>query len=252
MRKGQAAGRDAILDYLKPRPGMRILDLACGPGTLTIPMALELNGDGEVVGVDLAEGMLATARRAVGGRSLPVRFLRMDLEHLQFPPSSFDACACGHGLHFLPNLGRTLGGIRRTLKPKARFGASVPLPDAPGAASEAFRTAMDGRLGPAPEQPDVVDTRRIVADTDQLSHAALAAGFRFAESETVEVEASWESPASFVELNANWWSLAARLEGLSEHVRELVLKEATEVVRATTGDGPFTTTVRANVLRAEA
>jgi len=43
-----------------------------------------------------------------------------------------------------------------------------------------------------------------------------------------------------------------RLEGLSEHVRELVLKEATEVVRATTGDGPFTTTVRANVLRAEA
>ena len=59
MRKGEAAGRDAVLDYLKPRPGMRILDLACGPGTLTIPMAKTLNGDGEVIGIDLAEGMVS-------------------------------------------------------------------------------------------------------------------------------------------------------------------------------------------------
>jgi len=46
MRKGQAAGRDAILDYLKPRPGMRILDLACGPGTLTKKTRIEVKGEG--------------------------------------------------------------------------------------------------------------------------------------------------------------------------------------------------------------
>ena len=52
MRKGQAAGRDALLDHVRARPGMRVLDLCCGPGTLTIPLARDLNGTGEVVGVD--------------------------------------------------------------------------------------------------------------------------------------------------------------------------------------------------------
>jgi SAM-dependent methyltransferase len=215
-------------------------------------MALDLNGDGEVIGVDLAEGMLAAARRAIGGRSLPVRFLRMDIEHLQFPPNSFDACACGHGLQFLSNLGRALAGVRRTLKSKARFAASAPLLDAANPAFAAFNAALDGRLGPGPEQPELATTRAVVADPDHLSHAALAAGFRHAESEIVEVEVNWDGPGSFVELNASWWSFAARLEGLSEHVRDLVLKEATEVVRTANGDGPFSTSARANVLRAEA
>jgi SAM-dependent methyltransferase len=254
MAKGQAAGRDAILDYLKPRSGMRILDLACGPGTLTIPMARALNGVGEVVGIDLADGMLEVARASLAGRSLPVRLLRMDIESLQFPLASFDAAGCGHGLHFLPNLGRALSGIRRVLKPRAHFAASVPAPDgggpkAPGALMQA---AIDARLGEGPPIPELDHTRAVLGDLDHLSHAALAAGFRFAEAETVEVETSWDSPAQYVTVNASWWSFARRLEGLSEHVRELVLKEVTDRLQEELGDGPITGVARANVLRAEA
>ena len=43
------------------RPGMRVLDLACGPGTISCALA-EFVEDGEVVGVDLSEQMIATAR----------------------------------------------------------------------------------------------------------------------------------------------------------------------------------------------
>jgi SAM-dependent methyltransferase len=253
MAKGQAAGRDAVLDYLQARPGMRILDLACGPGTLTLPLARELNGVGEVVGIDLAPGMLDAARAAVAGRSLPVRFLRMDVESLQFPLASFDAAACGHGLQFLPNLGRALGGVHRVLKPRARFAASVPIAGAePNPAGAALEAALDARLGPAPEQPDQVQTRALVADPDHFAHAVRAAGFRFAEVEAVEVETSWDGPEHYVTINAAWWSIAARLEGLSDHVRGLILKELTRKVAKAAGDGPFTVPARANVLRAEA
>ena len=254
MRKGQAAGRDALLDYVRARPGMRVLDLCCGPGTLTIPLARDLNGVGEVIGVDLADGMLEIARKAGGGRSLPVRFLHMDVEQLQFPPATFDAAACGHGLHFLPNLGRGLREVRRVLKPKGRFGASVPPSDGPNPspAVAAFRASFDKRLGPAKPQPELAATRAVLDDLDRLTAAALGAGFRFAETELVEIESSWESPEHFAESNASWWACAARLEGLSDHVRGLIVKEAARKVREVTGDGSFTTPARAHVLRAEA
>jgi ubiquinone/menaquinone biosynthesis C-methylase UbiE len=254
MRKGQAAGRDALLDYVRARPGMRVIDLCCGPGTLTIPLARDLNGVGEVIGVDLADGMLEIARKAAGGRSLPVRFLHMDVEQLQFPAANFDAAACGHGLHFLPNLGRTLREVRRVLKPKGRFAASVPPSDGPdpSPAVVAFRAAFDKRLGPAPAQPELAQTRAVLDDLDRFTATVLAAGFRFAEAELVEVETSWESADHFAESNASWWACAARLEGLSDHVRNLIVKEAARKVRAVTGDGPFTTPARAHVVRAEA
>jgi len=253
MRKGQAAGRDAILDYVRARPGMWILDLCCGPGTLTIPLARELNGAGEVIGVDLADGMLEIARKAAGGRSLPVRFQHMDAEQLQFPTASFDAAACGHGLHFLPNLGRGLREVRRVLKPKGRFAASVPGAEAsPNPADATFRAAFDKRLGPPKPQPELAPTRATLDDLDRFTAAALAAGFRFAEAELVEVETSWESPDHFAAMNASWWACASRLEGLSDHVRGLIVKEAARKVAAVTGDGPFRTPSRAHVLRAEA
>jgi ubiquinone/menaquinone biosynthesis C-methylase UbiE len=206
------------------------------------------------VGVDLAEGMLEVARASLAGQSLPVRFLRMDIENLQFPPASFDAACCGHGLHFLPNLGRALSGIRRVLKPRAPFAASVPAPDGggPKAPGALMRDALDARLGEDAPIPELEHTRSILGDLDHLTHAALAAGFRFAESETVETETSWDSPAHYVMVNASWWSYARRLEGLSEHVRELVLKEVAERLEEELGDGPITTVARANVLRAEA
>jgi ubiquinone/menaquinone biosynthesis C-methylase UbiE len=254
MRKGQAAGRDALLDYVRARPGMRVLDLCCGPGTLTIPLARDLNGVGEVIGVDLAEGMLEIARKAAGGRSLPVRFLHMDVEQLQFPPATFDAVACGHGLHFLPNLGRGLREVRRVLKPKGRFAASVPPSDGPdpSPAVVAFRASFDKRLGPAKPQPELAPTRAVLDDLDRFTAAALGAGFRFAETELVEVETSWESAEHFAEMNASWWAFASRLDGLSDHVRGLIVKEAARKVRGVIGDGPFTTPSRAHVLRAEA
>jgi ubiquinone/menaquinone biosynthesis C-methylase UbiE len=255
MRKGQAAGRDAVLDYVRARPGMRIIDLCCGPGTLAIPLVKDLNGVGEVIGVDLADGMLEIARKAAGRFSLPVRFVRGDIEQLQFPAKTFDAASCGHGLHFLPNLGRGLREVHRVLKPKGRFAASVPPsdgPDHPHPAVDAYRATFDKRLGKPQPQPELAATRTALDDLDRFRSAALAAGFRFAETELVEVETTWDSAEHYAETNASWWSYAARLEGLNDHVRGLIVKEAAKKVREVTGDGPFTTPSRANVLRAEA
>src|SRR6202011_166281 len=111
-------GRMRVLELVDAQPGMRILDLACGPGTLTRRLAPRVAPDGEVVGVDLAPGMIELARAADIPNS---RFEVMDIEQLSFPDAMFDAAACGHGIQFAPRLGVALGEARRVLRPAGRL-----------------------------------------------------------------------------------------------------------------------------------
>src|SRR5206468_2276139 len=62
MARGEARGRERVITLLRLEPGMHVLDLACGPGTLSRPIATQVGPSGEVIGVDLAEGMIALAR----------------------------------------------------------------------------------------------------------------------------------------------------------------------------------------------
>jgi ubiquinone/menaquinone biosynthesis C-methylase UbiE len=101
MSRGESVGRMRALELVQAEPGMRVLDLACGPGTLSRRLAAMVSPGGEVVGVDLAPGMIALA----GAMNIAAaRFELMDIEQLAFPDESFDAAICGHGLQFVPDL----------------------------------------------------------------------------------------------------------------------------------------------------
>lgn len=252
MKSGEAMSRFAVMDAVHVRRGMRILDLACGPGTITIPMAREMSGEGEVIGIDLADGMLEAAHQAALGKGLPLRFMKMDMEVLQFPPQTFDAVTCAHGIQFAPNLGRTLREVRRVLKARAAFAASVPTaPREPSPAEEALTRVLDARLGEGPLPEDSAGTRAIVKDPDRLQSAAVQAGLRAVEVERIDGQTSWETPRQFATMSLTWWSYAARTESLSDHVRELIIDEATRAVEEVMGGGSFPVPSSAHLLKAE-
>jgi ubiquinone/menaquinone biosynthesis C-methylase UbiE len=76
--------------YLLPflEPGMSLLDVGCGPGTITLDLARRV-APGPVLGIDRAEAPLAEARAAAQG--LPtVRFARGDIYALDVAPGSYD------------------------------------------------------------------------------------------------------------------------------------------------------------------
>jgi len=54
MARGEAPGRARVIELARARPGMRVLDLACGPGNLSQRLAAQVAPGGEVIGVDLA------------------------------------------------------------------------------------------------------------------------------------------------------------------------------------------------------
>jgi ubiquinone/menaquinone biosynthesis C-methylase UbiE len=250
MARGEAHGRAAVIEWIDPTPGQRILDLACGPGTLSYPLAKAVLPGGEVVGIDLATGMIELAQREAPP-GLPVRFELMDMDDLRFPEHSFDAAVSGHGFQFVPDLRRALAETRRVLKPGARMAASVPVdPSQPSQAQAILDHAIGGALPPAPKARDQFATRRMVEDEEAFAAIAKRAGFSAADVVRYEESTTWASPQHFIDMSAGWWSMALRLDRLSPDERASLLERATRAIEAELGSGPLQIAGATNVLRA--
>jgi len=244
MARGEARGRLRVLELVDAKPGMRALDLACGPGTLSRRLALQVSPGGEVVGVDLAPGMIEVARAA----QIPnARFEVMDIERLTFADGSFDAAVCGHGLQFAPDLAAALREARRVLRLGARFSASVPVDANNESVWALLEAVIDRWLPPAAQAVDQGSTRREVADRQRFRQAALDAGFASAEVEVIEEHVRWESAEQLVSMFMSWWSCASRLDGIDADRREKFTEEAIETIRRA-HPGAIDTTGRNHVL----
>jgi SAM-dependent methyltransferase len=104
-----------FLPHLHPR--MSLIDCGCGVGSITIDLA-ERVAPGQVVGVDIDETQLATARAEAERRGLDnVRFEVASIYELPFPDSSFDAALAHTLLFHLSDPLRALRSLRRVLKP---------------------------------------------------------------------------------------------------------------------------------------
>lgn len=93
-----------VLDHVPELPpAPRVLDIGCGPGVSAFVLAEALGPQAEVVGVDLAETMIAIAERTHRERYAHLkglRFVRADAAHLPFAAASFDL-AVGHSVLYL-------------------------------------------------------------------------------------------------------------------------------------------------------
>jgi len=229
MERGEARGRMRVLELAGARPGMRALDLACGPGNLTARLAASVRPDGEVIGIDLAPGMIELARAS----AIPnARFEVMDIEELAFEDESFDVAVCGHGLQFASDLDQALREVRRVLKPDTSFVASVPVAPIKDSVWKLLDGTIDRWLPPPPEVVDQKATRRVVGDTEALKNAALEAGFSSAVVDVVEEEVHWQSAEQLVSAFMGWWDCAARMEAVDAARREGLQAEAVATLKA--------------------
>ena len=107
---------ERVISLLVPQEGQKILDVASGPGEPALSVARALNSTGQVIGTDLAEGMVAQARKRAQAEGLTnVEFRPMDAEALQFPDGSFNGVTCRLGLMIFPHPDRALREMQRVL-----------------------------------------------------------------------------------------------------------------------------------------
>lgn len=103
-----------LLELLAPKPGAKLLDVACGPAHLLHAA----RGYGvRATGVDFSAVALAMGRELVPEAELHLA----DAAALPFPNDSFDFVTCIGALERMPDLERTLAEQVRVARPEARF-----------------------------------------------------------------------------------------------------------------------------------
>ncbi|QFP78046.1 class I SAM-dependent methyltransferase [Deinococcus sp. AJ005] len=108
-----------LLDYSAPTPQDRALDVATGTGNTAHALAPFVK---EVVGLDLAEGMLAHARqRAQDDVQTNASFVVGSAEDIPFPDASFTLVTSRHAPHHFLNLDRFLAEAFRVLEGGGRL-----------------------------------------------------------------------------------------------------------------------------------
>ncbi|MEM7169020.1 MAG: class I SAM-dependent methyltransferase [Pseudomonadota bacterium] len=105
--------RRQVLLHAGLKPGMRMLDVACGTGMVAEPASAIVGPSGEVVGLDPSSGMLSEAVKQ-GRVSLPTQGVA---EQLPFADDTFDFLTMGFALRHVADLHTTFAEYRRVLKP---------------------------------------------------------------------------------------------------------------------------------------
>jgi SAM-dependent methyltransferase len=111
---GTAQAAEPLLDAVEAKAGIRLLDVACGPGMVSA--AASVRGCA-VIGLDFSSAMLAVARK----RYPEIDFRQGDAEALPFSEGSFDAVVCNFGLHHFPHPERAVAEVHRVLVPGGRY-----------------------------------------------------------------------------------------------------------------------------------
>ncbi len=110
-----------LLTKLQLQPGSTFLDLGCGEGRYTFPVADALGAGSLVYAVDLWEaGIAALRQRAATAGRTNLKALVADLRQLPLEAASIDACLMATVLHDLVEAGTAAGALAeaaRVLKP---------------------------------------------------------------------------------------------------------------------------------------
>jgi demethylmenaquinone methyltransferase/2-methoxy-6-polyprenyl-1,4-benzoquinol methylase len=114
--------KDAMIDWLAPRPGQRLLDVAGGTGDIAFRFLRRAPGTTAVV-LDMTEPMLVEGRRRAEAEALGDRldWVVGDAMVLPFPPASFDVYTISFGIRNVTRIADALAEAFRVLRPGGRL-----------------------------------------------------------------------------------------------------------------------------------
>jgi demethylmenaquinone methyltransferase/2-methoxy-6-polyprenyl-1,4-benzoquinol methylase len=112
--------RARAADLARVGPGGRVLDVATGTGDLAVELRRRVGPEGEVVGTDFSEEMLARARQKAAAGGLDIVFEWGNALELPYATDGFDAATVGFGARNFSDLDRGLAEMTRVVRPGGR------------------------------------------------------------------------------------------------------------------------------------
>lgn len=214
-----------MLELSALRPNDRVLELACGPGSVGLAAAERVGPAGEVVVSDVAAEMTAIAVERAHALGLAnVRGRVLDLESIDEPDETYDVVLCREGLMFASVPARGVSEIARVLRAGGRVALAVWGPPERNPWLGVVLDAVSAELGrpvpPAgtPGPFSLSDAARLAA---LLSHGGLS-----------RVEVSELSVPLRAATFDEWWDTTCALAGPLSQILASLSTDSSERVRA--------------------
>jgi SAM-dependent methyltransferase len=139
---------ERVVERLAPRPGLRLLDLACGTGAIAERAAA---GGATVTGIDLAPALIETARERAAERGLEIDYRVGDCEQLEVVHGSFDAVSSTCGVMFAPDHEASARELARVTRSGGRIALANWTPT--GGLARMFQVMAPFLPAPPPSNP---------------------------------------------------------------------------------------------------
>ena len=185
-----------FIERLALKPGMQVLDVACGSGNLSIPAA---RAGAIVTGIDIAPNLLETARERALAEGLNIKFDEGDAEQLPYEDASFDVVVTMFGAMFAPQPERISAELLRVCRPGGRIAMANWTPA--GFIGQMFKTTA--AHVPPPKFPSpllwgnsATVQERLQRDVAELKLNPRLTSFRLpmAPKQTVDYFRAWYGP----------------------------------------------------------
>ena len=239
-----------LVQAANPRPGERVLDVACGTGVVARCVAPHVGASGTVTGLDLNPNMLAVARAAGAREGLAIEWQEGRAEALPFPDGSFDLVLCQFALMFFADRPAALAEMRRALTPGGRLALSVWQ----GLDRHPFYRTLDEVIEQQLGSSSLRDIFSL-GDAGELRALLMDAGFRDVTVEPVSMTARFPNPEGFLagEIDVDTAAIPA-MQHLDTEQRQAITatirEEMAAPLRAVTADEHVVLPFYASIVRA--
>lgn len=242
---------ELLLDKVKLERGQAVLDVACGPGTVTRRAARRVGPEGNVTGCDLSPAMLSLARaKDPNDASAPIDYVECPADALAVPDDSFDVVTCQQGLQFFPDRAAALAEMRRALRPGGRVGIAVwcAIEDCPPffALANALRQVLGSDVADAYEGGPWG-----MPDSASLLELARDGGFTNVDVRRYELPLIFEGGPGQLFLTLHAASVATTLAQLPDADQAALARAVESASREITEDGVVRSYAASHVLTAE-
>ena len=232
-----------LTDQLELAPGDAVLDVACGPGSVSRVAAECVGAGGRVTACDLSSAMLELARaKPPVEDGAEIEYLEAPADELPVGACSYDAVTCQQGLQFFPDRPAAVTEMLRALRPGGRVGIAVW--------TEIGRSPAMAAIGDAIEQvagAELADRYRGgpwgFPDAGPLADLLEQAGFRDVRLSTHVLPVTYEEGAAQLYRTLAASGIVAQLGELGDERTQQLADALTRI----TGEGRLDSEMESNI-----
>lgn len=184
-----------LVERVQPRPGERVLDVACGTGVVARTIARRLAGNGSISGLDINPMMLDVARNTAADEGHAIDWREGSAEALPFDDASFDLVVLQQALQLVPDKAAAVAEMFRVLVPGGRVAVSAWTTIERNPVDQIVAEAFDRHIGAR-----ILDVLFSLGEPETFASLFAAAGFEDIDVQPVSIPARYPSAAEYVEL----------------------------------------------------